>query len=149
MKRHFSKWMLVAVLSTAAAFAQRTPPDPATMIERKVSFLKALLSLTDAQVSQETTIATNALAAETPLKSSLSTARTSLRDAVKANNTATIDSLSTQIGTLTGQISAIESKAEAAFYALLTADQKTKYDALGGGHGPGDGHGPGPGFGRP
>ena len=67
------------------------------------------------------------------------TARASLKDASKSNSTANIDSLSTQIGTLTGQLTAIQSKADAAFYALLTADQKTRYDAVGSGRGPGGG----------
>jgi len=44
------------------------------------------------------------------------------------------------IGLLTGQIQAIQSKANAAFYAILTADQQTKFDQIGfGGFGPGPG----------
>jgi len=124
-----------------------TPPDPATMIARRVSFLTTLLSLTDAQASQATTIFTNAATAATTPRTSLSTAQQSMQDAVKSNNTQAIDQLSATIGTLTGQITSIQNKAEAAFYAILTTDQKAKLDQL-------DMHGLGPrigigGFGAP
>ena len=55
--------------------------------------------------------------------------RQSLGDAVKVNNTVSIDQIAANIGTLQGQITAINSKADAAFYAILTADQKAKLDA--------------------
>jgi Spy/CpxP family protein refolding chaperone len=145
--------LILATISVFTLAAQRGPggfdrapggganADPATRITRQVEFLTALLTLTTNQASQGTTIFTNEAAAITPLQTSLNTARESLQTAVKANNTATIDQLSSQIGTLTGQITAAHSKADAAFYALLTADQKTRYDAVGGGHGPGGGPG--------
>jgi hypothetical protein len=66
---------------------------------------------------------------------------------VKSNDTATIDQQSITFGTLSGQMVAAERKAEAAFYAILTAEQKAKYGerpAMGfGGPGPG-GFGGGP-----
>jgi len=52
----------------------------------------------------------------------------------------------TAIGTLEGQIVGIQAGADAAFYALLTTDQKTKLDSLGVdflGRGLGDIHIPG------
>jgi hypothetical protein len=101
-----------------------------------VAFLTALLTLTTAQAQQATTIFTNAAAAVTPIQTNLDAARTSLRAAVQANNTAQIDQLSTQTGTFSGQVTAAQSKAEAAFLALLTAEQRTRYDAVGG-RGPG------------
>ena len=162
MTRHITRLLAVATLSAAAILAQgprhehdlghgsATPPDTATVVQRQVSFLTTLLTLTTGQVTQATTIFTTAINAITPLQTSIATARTSLAAAVKSNATATIDQLSTTIGTLTGQITAIDNKADAAFYALLTADQKTKLDQLGadgfGGHGlggirvPGAGH---------
>jgi hypothetical protein len=49
--------------------------------------------------------------------------------------------VSQNIGTLTGQILSIESKANAAFYAILTADQQAQFTKFGGlragGRGPG------------
>ncbi len=153
MRKRILPLLIATAISATAVFAQRgfrgmnngNPPDPATMIERRVNFLKTLLDLTDAQVTQATTIFTNAAAAATPLRTNLQTAHQSLRDAIKSNSTGTIDSLAANIGTLTGQFTAVQSKADAAFYAILTADQKTKFDSVGHGFmGPG---GPGRGFG--
>ena len=111
--------------------AARAIPDAATVVQRQVAFLTTLLTLTTGQVTQATTIFTAAINAITPLQTNIGTARTSLAAAIKSNATATIDQLSINIGTLTGQITAIDSKADAAFYALLTADQKAKLDQLG------------------
>jgi Spy/CpxP family protein refolding chaperone len=119
-----------------------TPPDPQTMIQMRVSFLATLLNLTDAQKSQALTIYTNAYAAAQTLQTTLQTTRQNLTAAIKSNNTASIDQLTGTIGSLDGQRLAISSKADAAFYALLTADQQAKYDSLP--HGPGGGPG-GPG----
>jgi Spy/CpxP family protein refolding chaperone len=141
-KTSLSKIMLLAALSLGAAYAQGDRPphdgmggaaDTATSIDRRIAYLKALLTLTDAQVASATTIYTNAAATITPLQTSLATARESLTTAIKGNATATIDSVSTQIGSLNGQITAAQSKATAAFYALLTADQRTRFDAVDGG----------------
>jgi hypothetical protein len=129
-----------AVVLTGLVMAQRpfgvmtssTPPDPATVVANQVSRLTSLLTLTTAQSAQATTIFTNALAAVTPLQTTLSGYRTSLQAAVKSNATATIDQLAASIGTTTGQITGIQNKADAAFYAILTADQQTILNASGG-----------------
>ncbi|MDQ6676568.1 MAG: Spy/CpxP family protein refolding chaperone [Acidobacteriota bacterium] len=116
------------------------PPDPATMVAHQVDRLTTLLTLTDAQKQQATTIFTNAAAAETPIRTNLQTAHASLTAAVQKNDTASIDNLAAQIGSLTGQQVGVESKAQAAFFVLLSADQKAKYLAA---HGPnGMRHGP-------
>jgi hypothetical protein len=87
MKKLILKTLMIAALSTAAVFAQGgirpvhdsdATTDPAERIARRVEFLKALLTLTDAQAAQATTIFTNAVAAATTPKASLETARTSL-----------------------------------------------------------------------
>jgi Spy/CpxP family protein refolding chaperone len=152
-----SGFIALGTLLAASAMAQRpfdaggpgTPPDPATMVANQVARLTALLTLTTAQASQATTIFTNAQTAIGPLQTTLRTDRTALHTAVQSNSTSTIDSLATSIGTLTSQILAIQSKAEAAFYAILTADQKTKLDAAGGRGGFGGGPGGPGGFGGP
>ena len=105
------------------------------MIQRRVDFLASQLSLTDDQKTQALSIFTNARSAADNARSSLQTTNQSLPDAVKKNDTAAIDQLSTTIGSLTGQLTAIERKADAAFYALLTADQKAKFDQTRGGFG--------------
>ena len=124
-------------------FGQGPPPgDPATMVQRRVQSLTTLLGLTDAQASQATTIFTNAQTAATPIQTNLGDARQSMRDAVKSNDAAAIDKLAATTGTLTGQLLAVQSKADAAFYAILTADQQAKLNELGG-SGMGPGMGPG------
>ncbi len=141
----------LATLLAATMMAQRlgprngggTPPDPATMAQHQVERLTTLLNLTTAQASQATSIFTNAATSGAALQTTLGTDRTSLQTAIKSNAATTIDQLSTAIGTLQGQILSIQSKADAAFYAILTSDQQTKLDSLGGfGRG---GFGPGPG----
>jgi Spy/CpxP family protein refolding chaperone len=133
------------LIAAAAAAAQQSPfgvmtsgsgPNSATMIERRVARLTTLLGLTAAQASQATTIFTNAQTAITPLETALETARTSMQTAVKSNAIATIEQVAASIGTATGQIAAIQNKADAAFYAILTTEQKAKLDTPGAG-GPG------------
>ena len=121
----------------------RTAPDPATMAQRRVNMLASELNLTDAQKASALSIYTASYTAAATIQTSLETNRTSLRAAIKANDTASITTLSTTSGTLNGQLTAINSKAEAAFYALLTTDQKALYDAAPHG-GPGGRGGPGP-----
>ena len=162
MKKLMTKTAAIAVLSAGAILAQgpmhhemgggggsANPPDVATIVAHQVSFLTTLLTLTTGQQTQATTIFTNALNSITPLETGITTARTALSTAIKANDTAAITTQSTAIGTLEGQITAIRAKADAAFYALLTADQKTKLSTLdddffgfglGGIHIPGGGH---------
>jgi Spy/CpxP family protein refolding chaperone len=115
------------------------------MVQRRVSFLTTLLSLTAAQQQQATSIFTTAATAGATVFSSLKTARQSLETAVKNNDSATIDQVSATIGNSTAQRTANDAKADAAFYQILTADQQSKltqFEAQGGGFGPG--HGPGP-----
>jgi Spy/CpxP family protein refolding chaperone len=130
--------------TTTAGTGTGTAPTPATMAQMRVNRLAAELSLTDAQKTTALSIYTTAYTSAQTVQTNLRTAQTSLRDAVKANNTAQIDSLSATIGTATGQATAINSKADAAFYAILTAEQKAIYDAHpAGGRGPGGFGGPG------
>jgi Spy/CpxP family protein refolding chaperone len=140
----------LTLLAATIAYAQNapTPPDPATQAQRRVNMLASELNLTDAQKTSALTIFTTAYTAAQTIHTSLQTNRTSLIAAVKQNDTAAIDQLSVTAGTLDGQLTAINSKADAAFYAILTADQKTLYDAMphggpGGRGGPGGPGGPG------
>jgi hypothetical protein len=135
----------LTLLAAAAAFAQTapTPPDPATQAQMRVNMLASQLNLTDAQKSSALSIFTASFTAAQNIQTSLQANRTSLSDAVKKNDTATIDQLSATAGTLTAQLTAIDSKADAAFYTLLTADQKTLYDAMPHGGPGGRGFGPG------
>ena len=96
-----------------------------------LDFLAGYLSLTEAQKTQAKTIFDAAETASETARGSLTAARTALNTAVKANaSDAELDRLSAAIGVIYGQLTAIQAKASAKFYALLTAEQKTKYDAL-------------------
>ena len=101
------------------------PVDTATLVANKVQRLTSLLTLTTAQAAQATSIFTVAQNSIAPLETNLSTYHTSLAAAVKTNTVATIDSLSAQIGTAYGQVTAIRNRADAAFYAILTPAQQT------------------------
>jgi Spy/CpxP family protein refolding chaperone len=139
--------IMIAAAAAGILLAQGpggTPPDPATMVQRRVANLTSQLQLTEAQQTSATDIFTKAMTAVQALQSSIQSNRNELTAAMKSNNTAAIDTLSAAAGTLSGQVMAINTKAEAAFYAILTADQQAKYGSL---RGPG-GFG-GPGFGGP
>ena len=98
------------------------------MVANRVARLTSLLTLTAAQQSQATTIFTNEQAAESTIRTSMETARTALRTAVQSNDTGGIVTQSAQIGALTTRQVETQAKAEAAFYAILTPEQKTKYN---------------------
>jgi Spy/CpxP family protein refolding chaperone len=144
----------LALLAATLVFGQGsgantgTAPAPATLAQMRVNQLASTLNLTDAQKASALSIFTTSITSAQTLQDSLRTNQTSLADAVKKNDTATIDSLSTASGVLQGKIMAINAKADAAFYALLTTEQKALYDARphggpGGGRGPGGMGGPG------
>jgi Spy/CpxP family protein refolding chaperone len=146
MRKTLSAVLFATVAASAFSFAQTaTAPSIATIVEHRVARLTTSLSLTTAQQTQATAIFTNVLTADAANRTSLDTARSALKAAVKANNISVINQTATSIGTLTGQITATDSLADAAFYALLTADQKTKFDAVGDSTGGGRGRFGGPG----
>lgn len=142
--KHIANFITFGVLCAGLALAQRTAPDPAAMVQRQVDRLTHSLSLTTAQQGQATTIFTAAQTANQTVMTDLRQAHTSLAAAIKSNDTNSIATLSTQIGTLTGQMTANTAKADAAFYAILTPDQQAKYTPGVGGFGGGfGGRGPG------
>jgi hypothetical protein len=122
--------LLSALLCTAViAVAQPgTPPDPATMAKRRVAMLTKELTLDSGQQASALTIFTNAFTAAQPIQTSLRTNRKALEEAV-TTNAGNIDNLAATEGTLTGQLTAINTKAEAAFYATLNATQQTTFNA--------------------
>ena len=94
--------------------------------------------LQTAQQAQATTIFTAAATSAQPIHTSLTAAQQSMQAAVKSDNGTDIKTYATTIGQLMGELVEVQSKAQGAFYAILTADQKTKMDqTAAGGHGPG------------
>jgi Spy/CpxP family protein refolding chaperone len=131
-------------------FAQpsHTPPTPAQMVANRVARLTVLLTLSADQQTKATTIFTTEQTALSSVSASMKTARTTLQSDVEANNTAGISAQASQIGSLTTQEVEATATANAAFYALLTPDQQTKYKTFGGAGGRGGRGGFGPRGGR-
>jgi len=120
------------------------------MAQNQVARLTQLLTLNTTQAAQATTIFTNALTAASSLQTTLQSDRTTLKTAITTNSTGIIDQVSQNIGVLEGQLTAIQAKADAAFYAILNSDQQAKFkeaglDGRGGLGGPGGFGGRGPG----
>ena len=123
---------------------QHTPPTPAAIAQHEVQRYTTLLTLTSAQVEQATTIFTTEATARQTSRASERAAHQAMEAAIKSNDTATIQSAATNMGQLAGEAMAAHALAQAQFYAILTADQKTKFSDLEQEHlmgGPG-GHGP-------
>ena len=124
-------WSLSALAVTLmSAQGGPTAQTPAQLAARQVSMLTTLLSLTSAQQASATTIFTTEETTLATSRTSLRQDESSLQTAIEANDSATIESDATAIGTLQGQGILARSQAEAAFYMLLTADQQTKYKQL-------------------
>jgi Spy/CpxP family protein refolding chaperone len=98
--------------------------------QNQVQFMAARLSLTTEQQLQATTIFGSAASSESSLHASLRTAQQGLNDAVKSDNTVAMEQLSSTIGNLTTQLTLARSKTRAAFYRILTPEQRTKLDQL-------------------
>jgi Spy/CpxP family protein refolding chaperone len=131
--------LMVAGLATLAA---QSPTKSGS--SRRMDYLAGYLSLTDAQKTAAQAIFDAADTAATTAQGQMAAAQTALKTAIKTTAAdAELDRLSAAIGTIQGQVTAIRAKAEAKFYALLTAEQKAKYDQMGAsaGGGPG-GRGP-------
>ena len=133
--------MTLAALALAAALPALAD-DFRVPGANRLDFLAGYLTLTDAQKAQAKTIFDAADTAATTARGTLTAAHDALEAAVKANRAdAELDRLAAAVGAVQGQLAAIQAKAEAKFYALLTAEQKTKYDAFasrdGAGGGPG------------
>ncbi|MGA3077068.1 MAG: Spy/CpxP family protein refolding chaperone [Bryobacteraceae bacterium] len=122
-------YSLLLSSAVAAALMGQTAGGPHGPQDR-VKSMTAKLGLTAEQQSQATSIFSNAQATESSLRASLKTAHQALNDAVKSNNTVGIEQLSTTLGSLTGQLTLAQSKARAAFYQILTPEQRTALDRL-------------------
>jgi Spy/CpxP family protein refolding chaperone len=107
-----------------------TPPTPAAMAQHEVQRYTTLLTLTPAQAEQATTIFTTEATAHQNSRASERAAHQAMEAAIKSNDTATIQSTATTLGQMTGEMMAAHAIAQAQFYAILTADQKTKFGEL-------------------
>jgi len=120
-----------------------TPPTPAAIAQRQVQRYTTLLTLNSTQIEQATTIFTTEATTEQGSRASERTAHQAMEAAIKSGDTAVIQTTATTLGQMSGEMMAAHALARSQFYALLTADQKTKYSQLeeehmmgGPGHGP-------------
>jgi len=132
MRRVVLGAVVFALFAAACVFAQRRPGPfsvEETWAQRRTRELAHRLELTDAQRQQALALFTAADKSSEPIDEKLAQARRLLREATRKNTPdAEIDKLSSTIGTLTGQLEAIQAKTGAAFYRLLTAEQREKLD---------------------
>jgi Spy/CpxP family protein refolding chaperone len=123
------------LLAAGLVAAQSTPANPSTGSQWKQhgpGQMFSQLQLTDAQKTQAQQIFQASHANAQTLETQLQGIHQQLASAVKSGAPdAQIDQLSSQAGTVMGQLMAIRTKAFAKFYAILTPDQKAKADAMG------------------
>lgn len=120
----------------------RWSPDISTMVQRQVARLNTLLDLNPTQQQQVTDLLTINETANQKLRSTMRTAEQALRSAEQNKDTAGVQAAATEIGTVTGEMTANRSTLRMGLATILTADQMAKYKALGPGAG-GRGFGPG------
>jgi Spy/CpxP family protein refolding chaperone len=157
MKKLFASAVLAAMFAVPATFAQNASTDaqapatqssaqsdqaaPATqaqtsqkfqarMIQRRVAKMTTLLTLTPAQQTQVTAILTSAAQSRAGDRGSMKQVRAQMRTAIEANDSATIEQASNQIGNIAAQNAAARAKTAAAIYQILTPDQKAKAQQL-------------------
>jgi Spy/CpxP family protein refolding chaperone len=129
-------------LLCATALCGQTPPTPEQFAERQVTHLTEMLSLNTTQQTEAKTIFTNQATGSATAHASMATAHKALQTAVEANDMAAIATAATQIGSLTTQEVQSRAIADAALYAILTAEQQATFKGfLTMGHGGGPGHG--------
>lgn len=113
----------------------RRSPDISTIVQRQVARLNTLLDLNPTQQQEVTDLLTTNETANQKLRSSMRTAEQALRSAEQNKDTAGVQAAATEIGTLTGQMTANRSTLRMGLATILTADQMAKYKALGPGAG--------------
>jgi Spy/CpxP family protein refolding chaperone len=133
MKRSAILLTITLAIASAIGVAQSqnsipNPPSAAERVQHRVQMLTAKLSLTVEQQQQATTIFTNSFSTTQPLVENMAQVNQSLASAVKSNDAAGIEQASTTVGKLTTQITAAEAKADAAFYQILTPEQRARMD---------------------
>jgi Spy/CpxP family protein refolding chaperone len=104
--------------------------SPAARLARRLVMLTKVLDLTEVQVASAKEIFADALAQDKTARAPLEGLHEQLKTAVRSNGTAAIDTIAASIGTVHGQVVAINAKARAKFILLLTPEQLAKLEAL-------------------
>ena len=137
--RWLARGALVASLALAQAAAQPRGGFR-TWAREMVDQMAGRFALSESQKQQALVVYMKVEEDSRPLERKIGELRMALREAVKNNSPEwQIDQMSGAVGALTAQITAIETKGEARFYALLNAEQRQKWDQpfRGPGRGPG------------
>jgi Spy/CpxP family protein refolding chaperone len=117
----------VGILAAGMLFARPQGFGP----QRRLDFMAAKLSLTDAQKQSAQNIFEQSREASKPVREQLRQSHEALAAAIKAGKSdAELTNLAGQQGALVGQLSAIRAKAFSQLYAQLTPDQKGKAEQL-------------------
>lgn len=119
--------LLSLVLLLTPLFAQRHgdhhPHE--SFAERRVMEYTRRYELTESQRAQALTIFKDSDREAEPLEDRLEQAHRALRDATRRSaSNAELDQLAATVGNLTGQLAAINAKADTAFFNTLTAKQR-------------------------
>ena len=138
MNSNLIRFAAVAALATGMSFAQQATPAPRPAPAKPMAGMRARvrnrmmqnLNLTDAQKQQAKAIFQQARQTAQPIRQQLQQNRQAMSAAVKADDTAQIQSLATTQGNLRGQVMAIRAQALAKFYGGLTPDQRAKADQM-------------------
>jgi Spy/CpxP family protein refolding chaperone len=139
MNKPITRAAVGALVATGLMFAQAPPPAPAARTRAavrpratgQVARLARYLELTENQRAQVRSIFQAAQADAKPLADQAKQARQALASAIASNAPdAQLDQLAAPLGPIAAQRAAIRAKTLAKVYALLTPDQKTKFDAL-------------------
>jgi Spy/CpxP family protein refolding chaperone len=107
-----------------------TPAPQHQRWQRRSAWIANYLNMTDAQKAQAKAEFQAARASMQPVRQQLSQLRQQMMQAVKANDTAQIQQLSAQEGSLRGQLLAAHSEVLAKVYSNLTPAQRAKADQL-------------------
>jgi Spy/CpxP family protein refolding chaperone len=137
------KRTLIALTFSATLVLAQTPPSADQIAAQRVARLTTLLTLNSAQQYSATTIFTSEATAVSTLRTADETLHTLLETSVESNDAAGIANAANQLGALSAREVQARASADAAFYALLTADQQAKYKELQASRGPGGPGGPG------
>lgn len=125
---------LAAGMAAAQTPAPGTPPAAERVPFRHPVFghqqMMQALNLTADQQQQVNTIFSDARQKAQPIRQEIRQNQEALYAAVKGNNTSEIERLSSQQGKLRGAALAVRSEALAKFYAILTPEQRTKWDQI-------------------
>lgn len=136
MKNTLLGLIMAMVISSGVTLAQHPRyedfgRDPQGRRPTRIDFLARRLDLTDSQQQQARTIFSASEEARKELRKSLEKAQEDLNNAVKTGATdQQIEKLAGAVGTLVGQLAANEAKARAKFRALLTEEQRQKFNQL-------------------